>query len=268
MNKASRIAAAINSQANPFQLRACLFHCTPISERNRRTHWDPACFYKGSPKKFNQYRRRLMKKSLLRNVNEFAEHMFQKWESDRDECDEPQGRKHSWFRPNFRDGGYRRGRSRNRGPQSFRSRFEFCEDDDDVDAKFETIFRSVFGGNESSHWSFTMDDEPRFRRSSTHSSYYRTFSGWKYQFDEEYEEYTSSSQYERPLVNESRSDRLALGLSPSGPLSIEDVKNAYRSCALKWHPDRHQGSSKAIAEEKFKACSAAYQSLSDKMALN
>lgn len=41
MNKASRIAAAINSQANPFQLRACRFHCTPVSERRRRTNWDP-----------------------------------------------------------------------------------------------------------------------------------------------------------------------------------------------------------------------------------
>lgn len=40
MNKASRIVPTINSQANPFQLRASLFHCTPVSERRRRTHWD------------------------------------------------------------------------------------------------------------------------------------------------------------------------------------------------------------------------------------
>ncbi|KHN07432.1 Chaperone protein DnaJ [Glycine soja] len=64
------------------------------------------------------------------------------------------------------------------------------------------------------------------------------------------------------------SDRLALGLSVSGPLKLEDVKNAYRPCALKWHPDRHQGSSKAVAEEKFELCSAAYQSLCDSLALD
>ncbi|KAF5938268.1 hypothetical protein HYC85_025774 [Camellia sinensis] len=44
-----------------------------------------------------------------------------------------------------------------------------------------------------------------------------------------------------------QSDRLALGLSAYGPLKLEDVKNAYRVCALKWHPDRHQGSSKACS---------------------
>lgn len=64
------------------------------------------------------------------------------------------------------------------------------------------------------------------------------------------------------------SERVALGLDASGPLKIEDVKHAYRACALKWHPDRHQGSSKAVAEEKFKHCSAAYQSLCDKLTLN
>uniref|UniRef100_A0A803QP12 J domain-containing protein n=1 Tax=Cannabis sativa TaxID=3483 RepID=A0A803QP12_CANSA len=63
------------------------------------------------------------------------------------------------------------------------------------------------------------------------------------------------------------SHRLALGLSVSGPLKLEEVKNAYRACALKWHPDRHLGSSKAVAEEKFKLCSAAYQSLCDKLAV-
>lgn len=265
MNTASRIAAAINSQANPFQLRACLFHCTPVSERRRRTNWDPASFYKGPPKKFNQYTRRLRKKNMLRDVNEFAERLFQSWEPDRDDDHEPAGPKNSWFRPNIRDSGCKRGKSRNRASQGFKRRFEFCEDDDDS-AEFDNIFR-MFGGNRSFYWSFTTDDEPHFWSSSSYSSSYRTSSGRKYQFDEEYEEYASSSEYERP-VDESRSDRLALGLTPSGPLNIEDVKNAYRACALKWHPDRHQGSSKVVAEEKFKVCSAAYQSLCDKLALH
>ncbi|RZC20683.1 hypothetical protein D0Y65_007166 [Glycine soja] len=72
----------------------------------------------------------------------------------------------------------------------------------------------------------------------------------------------------RKILSGGVSDRLALGLSVSGPLKLEDVKNAYRPCALKWHPDRHQGSSKAVAEEKFELCSAAYQSLCDSLALD
>ncbi|KAK7316980.1 hypothetical protein RJT34_00835 [Clitoria ternatea] len=59
----------------------------------------------------------------------------------------------------------------------------------------------------------------------------------------------------------SGSDRTILGLPPTGPLKIEDVKNAFRLSALKWHPDKHQGPSQAIAEEKFKLCVNAYKTL-------
>ncbi|XP_076885858.1 uncharacterized protein LOC143535514 [Bidens hawaiensis] len=67
------------------------------------------------------------------------------------------------------------------------------------------------------------------------------------------------------VTTDLREDRIALGLSGSGPLSLEDVKTAYRACALKWHPDHHKGFFKAIAEEKFKVCSDAYRSLCDKL---
>ncbi|XP_011075142.1 uncharacterized protein LOC105159683 isoform X1 [Sesamum indicum] len=261
MNKTSRIAATINSQSNPFPLRASLFHSTPVFERRRRTHWDSASSFRSSPRKFNQYTNRLRKQNLLRNVSEFADHLFQSWQSDRDDCDQPSGRGSSWFRPSFRDDGYKKGKSRYRASQASRRDFEFCNDDDDVE--FETIFRSAFGGNRYFYWSFTTDDEPRYRNSSSYSSNYRTSTGWKYHYEDEYD---SSSEYEKPMADLT-SDRLALGLSASGPINLEDVKNAYRACALKWHPDRHQGSSKVVAEEKFKACSAAYQSLCNKLAL-
>ncbi|KAI3474531.1 hypothetical protein Pfo_029446 [Paulownia fortunei] len=261
MNKASRVAATINSQANPFQLRASLFHCTPVSERRRRTHWDSASSFRSSPRKFNEYHKRLRKQCLLRNVSEFAEHLFQSWQSDRDEYDQPSGRGNSWFRPSFRKMDIKGGSQEIQHLERAEVYFEFCDDDDDVE--FETIFRSAFGENRYFYWSFTTDDEPRFRNSS-YSSSYRTSSGWKYQYDEEYD---SSSEYEKPMADMT-SDRIALGLSASGPLNLEDVKNAYRACALKWHPDRHQGSSKVVAEEKFKVCSAAYQSLCDKLVLH
>ena len=42
----------------------------------------------------------------------------------------------------------------------------------------------------------------------------------------------------------------------------QDVKNAYRKLALKWHPDKHKGDK--TAEEKFKEINQAYEVLSDK----
>ncbi|EYU39939.1 hypothetical protein ABFS82_10G171600 [Erythranthe guttata] len=267
MNKASRLAAAINPQSSPFQIRVSLFHCTPVSERRRRNHWDSEIPFRSPPKKFNQYHKRLKKQSLLRNVSEFAEHLFQSWQSDRDEYSEPRGRGSSWSRPTFSDDEYIRGKPKNKSSRASR-RFEFCEDDDD---EFETMFRSGFGGNRDYHWSFTIDYEPRFRNSSSYyTNYSRTSSnGSKYSFNDESEyDYSSSDHYHKPTTGIKKSDRLALGLSASGPLNVTDVKNAYRACALKWHPDRHQGSSKVAAEEKFKVCSAAYQSICDNLAMH
>ncbi|ERN12959.1 hypothetical protein AMTR_s00040p00015720 [Amborella trichopoda] len=52
-----------------------------------------------------------------------------------------------------------------------------------------------------------------------------------------------SDSDEDSCVVGSYSDRITLGLPSSGPLKIEDVKNAFRASALKWHPDKHQGPS-------------------------
>lgn len=55
-----------------------------------------------------------------------------------------------------------------------------------------------------------------------------------------------------------------LGLDKNA--SADDIKQAYRKAALKWHPDRHVDDSEAQkkeAEEKFKEASEAYSVLSD-----
>ncbi|MCX7928669.1 MAG: DnaJ domain-containing protein [Patescibacteria group bacterium] len=52
-----------------------------------------------------------------------------------------------------------------------------------------------------------------------------------------------------------------LGVSKNA--SLEEIKNAYRKQALKWHPDRHQGADKEMAEKRFKEINEAYQVLSD-----
>ena len=44
--------------------------------------------------------------------------------------------------------------------------------------------------------------------------------------------------------------------------SAEQIKSAYRKCAMQWHPDRNPDN-KAEAEEKFRLASEAYGVLSD-----
>ncbi len=52
-------------------------------------------------------------------------------------------------------------------------------------------------------------------------------------------------------------------LSVARTATQEDIKRAYRRLAMKYHPDRNNGSEKADAEIKFKECSEAYEVLSD-----
>jgi len=44
-----------------------------------------------------------------------------------------------------------------------------------------------------------------------------------------------------------------------------DIKKAYRTKAISWHPERNEGKSKDIVEQKFKTISEAYYVLSDSM---
>lgn len=73
------------------------------------------------------------------------------------------------------------------------------------------------------------------------------------------------AEAESPTIGLS-SDRLTLGLAPTGSLTIEELKRAFRASALKWHPDRHEDAAKGRAEAKFKDCGAAYKSLLNALA--
>ena len=46
------------------------------------------------------------------------------------------------------------------------------------------------------------------------------------------------------------------------PLCVFRVSSyRFRDCALKWHPDRHLGDDKAMAEANFKTANAAYEGM-------
>ncbi|CAI0428228.1 unnamed protein product [Linum tenue] len=123
------------------------------------------------------------------------------------------------------------------------------EDSDDPESMFQAKF-----GNKWYTWSFHQGFASQ--RSNTESAH------WTWKRSQECGNASEpESDRESPIVVGSFSDRRTLGLPLSGPLEIEEVKNAFRESALKWHPDRHQVYSQATAAEKFKLCVSAYKSL-------
>ncbi|XP_022158327.1 dnaJ homolog subfamily C member 7 homolog [Momordica charantia] len=255
MNGGGIKTALLNSKTDCFGFRTAFFHSTPVLDRKRRNHWDSRCNHYTK-----SYRRINAKQTLLRNVSAYADFLFQSWHDESEANDPSSSRGTSWFKRQYSLRGSKRDRT-NQRPRCWSRNFEFTEDDPDV----ETVFRSAFGGNRFYYWSFINEENPQWRSSTNYSNNYGRSWSWRNRVDEDYDD--SSNEYEDSEAN-LVTHRLALGLTASGPLKLEDVKKAYRTCALKWHPDRHQGSSKAVAEEKFKLCSVAYQSLCDKLAVN
>ncbi|XP_022744901.1 uncharacterized protein LOC111295618 [Durio zibethinus] len=254
MNRAIK-AAVLNPQSNYLFQRASFFHSTPVLEYKRRKHWQ-----------FVKRPRRLhAEQELLRNIGAYADYIFENWKDEFHDDDATSNGGPSWFKKQNSRGsrrdwpGYRgfqyRGRSK-----------DFCEDSDD---NIENMFRSAFRGSQFFYWSFINEENPQWRSSSRYSNNYEKSWNWRYRFDEDSDSDSSTkSDTSESSDQDMVADRQALGLSASGSLTLEDVKNAYRACALKWHPDHHHGSSKAVAEEKFKHCNSAYQSLCDKLAVN
>ncbi|CAF2299686.1 unnamed protein product [Brassica napus] len=253
MNAAVR-AAILRTQSVSSHLKASFFHSTPVLERKRRTSWDSK-----SNVHRKRFRRMREKQELLRNVNAFASNMFTSWHDEFDYKEPPSSQKRtSWFKKQYAKEPKGKWNGKH-GPRNF----DFCEVDEDFDIDY--IFP---GGPRGFSFSFTYEDDepPRWYRDqsssrSSRSKHHRIYEDE----DDDYTTSTESSDSESESEPNQASHRQALGLSPSGPLNLKDVKHAYRVCALKWHPDRHQGSTKEAAEAKFKLCSVAYQSLCEKL---
>lgn len=121
----------------------------------------------------------------------------------------------------------------------------------------ENDFRATFGGQKCYTWSFTWTEHLKFDNWRTDSNVggdsKEEKARKKFQNESDEEEESIKFDCSRP--------RIILGLPPTGPLKLEDIKSAFRASALKWHPDRHQGPSQTMAAEKFKICVDAYNSL-------
>ncbi|CAH8357727.1 unnamed protein product [Eruca vesicaria subsp. sativa] len=127
------------------------------------------------------------------------------------------------------------------------------DDDFDTDApnKFDKKWREAWTNHSHKSSSYSRDSTSGFQWTE----------GWSWTTQSQRSKTWSHESCEEPLIVGSQSDRNALGLPLAGPLKLEDVKNAYHSSAKIWHPDMHQGASKAAAQEKFKRCVDAYNSL-------
>lgn len=130
----------------------------------------------------------------------------------------------------------------------------------EFDENSESVFQATFG-NKCYTWSYRSREEPSFESSSAGFEW-RDQSNWT---SNKRRVWDSTSDTEddddKSYSVGSYSDRIVLGLPSTGPLKIEDVKSSFRSSALKWHPDKHQGPSQVQAEEKFKQCVDAYKAL-------
>lgn len=127
----------------------------------------------------------------------------------------------------------------------------------------ENIFQASFGKRWCS-WSYPYWGEPFYQSSRTGFGF-REHSNWSSRRPRESDIESEAESDTEPCIDSTidstNSERKILGLPLRGPLQIQDVKNAFRLSALKWHPDKHQGPSQAVAEEKFKQCVDAYNSL-------
>ncbi|XP_009587886.1 uncharacterized protein [Nicotiana tomentosiformis] len=237
------------------------FHSTSFCSEKWKTKWNSE--FRGNQQPTKNYiryatrQKRADSKKALKNLLFYgaSESSFEnessaindRWDVDRDDRSEKKSQ--------FKSAARRRDRIRRRMRKMKKRSL-----DEDFNEYPETVFQATFG-NKWYTWSFKPGKSSAFedlfsRRQETDWSE-RRHCRW----DNETEHETERESNYGSLNAGSYSERTILGLPPKGPLKIEDVKNAFRLSALKWHPDKHQGPSQAAAEEKFKSCVTAYKSL-------
>ncbi|TYI02165.1 hypothetical protein ES332_A11G251800v1 [Gossypium tomentosum] len=240
------------------------FHSTPVTCEKWKSKWDFEERRTQQPIKnhirYRVHQRRADTKSALKNLlynsgcsNVSFQDEVRTWKFDGTEGWDSDG---SDKKRSSRYSGRHAGKSnRKKVKRNFR-RESFSDDFDHP----ERIFQAKFGNK---WYTWTSGGDKSFKNPESGFEW-REKSGWINQRTKEWENTSDSeseSEEEKSYDVGSCSDREILGLPRAGPIKIEDVKNAFRISALKWHPDKHQGPSQEMAEEKFKMCVGAYKSL-------
>ncbi|CAA0387129.1 unnamed protein product [Arabidopsis thaliana] len=230
-------AAILKPQDYYSHLKTALFHSTPILQRKHQSN---------SKARSKRFGRKKAKQDWRRNVNAFAQHLFGIWSDGFDYS----GKHTSWFEKQYSRVSKRNRNGKRHIPQHLDKRcFDFSEVDEGYEIEY--FLKTALGGSRGFSWSNTREGGTR---SGRYSNNFRKSWGSRYRLDEEEEEeeYEYSSTGVSDTEPNQESHRQTLGLSSSGPLNLEDVKIAYRACALKWHPDRHHTSTKKL----MKSCSS------------
>ncbi|CAL9134697.1 unnamed protein product [Musa textilis] len=261
-------------------IASALFHSSPVSLAKRssnlgredeRRHEEPSKNYI----RYSVHQKRADARGALKNIlfNEtHSKQYFQDeditWRADRKssrnfkvedssyESDKHQRPKYTGKAKHQRTSNHQKGKC---GRIQCRKNGQSFDDEDDDYGHPNTKFSASFGGQRCFTWSFNSQDRLHFENFTNgfewrdHSQQAKARTRVWSESDIEEEDESSDIGLQ--------SHRFALGLPMMGPLKLNDVKCAFRSSALKWHPDKHEGTSQAVAEEKFKLCVEAYKTL-------
>uniref|UniRef100_A0A7N0ZVI0 J domain-containing protein n=1 Tax=Kalanchoe fedtschenkoi TaxID=63787 RepID=A0A7N0ZVI0_KALFE len=236
---------------------SALFHSTPSSSQKRRTKWDDFRSSGNHTKnhiRFQIRQKRADSKKALRDLvdkggfpNFTTEDCYSRRNFERvsDWDGEPEDHSNSSSKQAKHN---RHNRSSDKArKQRLRRKLRNEDSDDEYDGPSDRIFYATFGGKKFTwsfnSWndSFSFEDMDDFywKGDRTNSNHNRK----EWRWNKNYESQPNDESRETYSIG-STSDRTLLGLSPRGPLKIEEVKVAFRQSALKWHPDKHEGPSK------------------------
>ncbi|KAJ8467317.1 hypothetical protein OPV22_029869 [Ensete ventricosum] len=243
---------------SPFFHRVSALHSTPITLAKWKSKWDSKAD-KSGPKPSKTYVRYAVRQKRAEIKKALKDYLLYGKPSKQNCQDDIYGYDDTSISRNLRKAQFHSSSSYGKcchGRKRSRQKKNSSYDEDYYDHP-ETIYETVFGGHRGFTWSFESWARFHFSRSGARFE-------WK---DESRWENTRSRVWnecddEDNLTDVgSHSDRVTLGLPPTGPLTLDDVKSAFRISALKWHPDKHQGPSQVMAAEKFKLCVDAYNSI-------
>ncbi|KAK3141071.1 hypothetical protein QOZ80_4BG0329230 [Eleusine coracana subsp. coracana] len=246
---------------------ASSFHTTPFSSEKWKNKWDCPKSEKGARKASRNYERYVVRQKRAEGKKALKDYLLYGKPSPHLQDGSTGSFSNSHHVPRFktfRKGHHphwssksRQGVHNQRKKKKDEARFsKFFHEDQYVHP--DDLFEAIFGAHRGFTWSHVSWEGFRFRDKSFRFRW--TGESNKEQLPSDSEDESEDDTRETTSIG-SHAHRTILGLPPRGPLTLDDVKTAFRASALRWHPDRHPGSSQAVAEEKFKLCVNAYNSL-------